>query len=181
MLCEINNAKVYSGNEFLERTYIVTDAGGKVVAKPKLTGYWAGDTYELKPRSPRAKYTHIDDAMEKIFSPVLLGVKAGDPKSKMSTEAYQERLKQVKEYEKAVDKALQPIIRYVGCLGSLPEDIPAKTYTADELEAAKILNYPIPVALRDGTFFVVKPTQDSKDNFVVCVAPEVAWYDKKKM
>ena len=161
---------LYSGNEFLDRTYIVK-VDGTEIKKPKLADFWANLgklSIEDKPRSSRAKYSNIDDRMKVVFDNLLAQVCAI-----RTPEALTAWIKQTEAKISSEDMTSEAsaVIFSVGCTGAVPFGTRSKMYTAEDFVSAYASNFAKAPKADDSTYFVWPNEQ-----FFIKVTAEADYY-----
>lgn len=161
--------KLHSANKFLERFYTATGPQGEL-AKPTMLDWWDKSlTWSRKVLSSRTKVTAVDLLMATVFDALL--IPKADPYANTKyacwdlNKATEEKallvLSETKklaeaEYEALMDKAVRPLVLYVGATGMLPDEMSDLTaMTADDL--GKIHpELALGKSESEGTFFVTK-------------------------
>jgi hypothetical protein len=160
---------LYSGNEFLKRTFIIS-VDGKEVKDIKLADLWnlSGTvTFARKPRSPRAKYGAVDDAMTSVFETLLTEFLA------LSNEEKRQAWVKSREAELDEDETADydAVIFSVGCTGSVPFDAGAKMYNSADFVAAFSVKFSSKLKEDDSTYFVWENLE-----FFIKVKAETEYY-----
>ena len=160
----LSDKALKSGNAFAQRRYRVADSKGEEVKKPKLDTYLAGDTYEVKPLSPRATETAADRVMNEVFDEVLL---ASD---RIHNDEITRRAKESKTIVDQVNTLLQPLVMEVGCTGLLPIDLEKATTRYEPEAFAEKFGVKLGKAELEGIYFV------ADNGLAISVVPETSWY-----
>lgn len=195
----LNLRKLYSANKFLERLYEACDVETGEKLK-KVTFDMTLDNnliFAHKTLSKRTKITAIDDFMKMIFDDFLC-IENNGSVIEILTKINADKLIQLleaKQEGKAINKQdlvnaltqaqtlingyvekiyrqqISPLVFYIGATGLIPDELNAKTFTAEEISA----NYPqlkISKSEQDGTFFIV-------DDTIITVYPQNEYYSNK--
>ena len=173
--------KLKSGNAYLDRRFVVTDAAGDKVKKPKLPLLLDdGAVVALKPLSARTKLDKVDDLTFPIYEEFLgladnghlLGalndagfdyderkafgaaVKGGDRDERV--EALSAALRKVNgAIDRIYGETVSPLVFYVGATGLVPDEFNAKALTAEQV-AEKFPTIKLSKGEKtEGTFFVL--------------------------
>jgi Mg-chelatase subunit ChlD len=182
----LNLGKLYSANEFLDRTYEAfnRETGERLAGRPTcdLT-LDEGVRFGHKPPSPLARVTPVDEFMRRLFDDFLgveyngsvaavLGKVGADGLRRLLQErrnggqvGRQELVEalasagdRLRGYaERLYRQKVCPLVFYVGSTGLLPDDWQAKAETAEEL-GARYPNLQFSAEEREGTFFEVGNT-----------------------
>jgi Mg-chelatase subunit ChlD len=176
----LNLDRLPPANKFLERAYEVRDVNGQKIDRATFEDTLEDATIRAKPPSPKARPTRTDDFMRRLFDDflglhpngsavaVLRRVGANDL-AKIVEErargrqparaAFVAALTQARRaLERASDELfaerVSPLVFYIGATGALPDEMPAKALTAEQL----MEKYPDLVPSREeqeGLFFEV--------------------------
>jgi len=160
---------LYSGNEFLKRTFIIS-VDGKEVKDIKLADLWnlSGTvTFARKPRSPRAKYGAVDDAMTSVFETLLTEFLALPNEEKR--QAWVKSREAVLDEDETAD--YDAVIFSVGCTGSVPFDAGAKMYNSADFVAKFSDKFSGKLKEDDSTYFVWENLE-----FFIKVKAETEYY-----
>jgi Mg-chelatase subunit ChlD len=179
----LNLDKLYSANEFLDRTYEAfnRETGERVPGRPTCDLALDEDVrFGHKAPSPRTHVTGVDEFMRRLFDDFLgveyngsvaavLGKVGADSLRRLLQErrnggqvGRQEMVdalgsapQRLRGYaERLYREKVCPLVFYVGSTGLLPDELHAKAETAEEL-AAKYPNLQLSAKEREGTFFEV--------------------------
>jgi hypothetical protein len=164
----LSDKELKSGNAFCARRYKVTDANGNEVKKPKLDTYLAGDTYEVKPLSPRAKETAADRVMNEVFDEILV------TGPRIDNEEITRRLGETKKIVGQVNDLLQPLVMEIGCTGLLPRDLEGSMTRYEPEDFAAKYDVKLGKAEAEGIYFV------ADNGLVISVIPDTSWYTVAK-
>jgi Mg-chelatase subunit ChlD len=179
----LNLGKLYSANEFLDRTYEAfnRETGQRLPGRPtcELT-LDENVRFGHKPQSPRTRLTGVDEFMRRLFDdflgveyngsvPAVLGKVGADSLRRLLQErrnggqvGRQELIdalgsagERLRGYaERLYREKVCPLVFYIGSTGLLPDELQAKAETAEEL-GAKYPNLQFSAEEREGTFFEV--------------------------
>lgn len=152
-----------SGNAFLQRRYVVTDAVGNKLDKPTLLGYTRGDSYSIKPPG-KAKDTPADQLMARVADGILLS------DQRMTNEDITKRLKKSKMVVDVANQKLQRIVMEIGCTGLLPRELESVATRYEPEEFASKYEIKLGKAQEEGVFFVLP------GGVIISVVPETSWY-----
>lgn len=155
-----------SGNAFVQRRYVVTDAAGAKLDKPTLPGYQKGDKYTVKPPG-KAKDTQADALMALAADDILLR------DTRLDNDEITKRLKKAKLEIEAANGILQGLVMEIGCTGLIPRDLESSMtrYEPDAFEAK--FSVKLGKAEKEGMFWV------AENGLVISVTPETSWYTVK--
>jgi hypothetical protein len=182
----LNLDKLYSANEFLERTYEAFDqeTGARLPGKPTCDLVLDGNLrFGPKALSPRTQLTGADAFLRPLFddflgieyngsvAAVLAKVGADGLRRLLQerrnggavgrdelVEALGTALARLKAYaERLYQERVCPLVFYVGSTGLLPDELPAKAETAAELQA-RHPDLRLSAEEQEGTFFDVGDT-----------------------
>ncbi|MEM7726111.1 MAG: hypothetical protein AAF208_07015 [Cyanobacteria bacterium P01_A01_bin.45] len=180
----LNLSKLYSANKFFQRRYQLIDIEtGEIYTKPTLDMiYRQNVTCGHKSVSPRMKITKVDELMQHLFDDflglenhhttinLLQKVRASKLKrllllknlqdhqsvdEEKLVKAMTEAKAKLKKYsEKIHQEKIYPLILHIGIKGTLPQEIPVTTMTADEL-VAKYPHLHLSKLEQQGSFFEI--------------------------
>jgi hypothetical protein len=180
----LNLSKLSSANAFLERMYEVVRPDGRTVDHPTFAALLDGTaTVRHKKLSAKTKVTKADEFMKGLFDD-FLGIKPNGQAVKVLESVGADKLAAVvrgrakgmqpdrKAFLEALADArkkldargdevfrdrLSPLVFYVGATGLLPDEVPAKALTAEQLHA-KYPGLSLSKDEKDGTFFELGDT-----------------------
>jgi hypothetical protein len=162
----LHSGKYHSGNKALGRFFVV-NVGGEKQKSPKLPQYW-DDTFEVvsKPRSKRAKYTAMDDIMERVYTDMLVTKGA-----QFSETDFNAQLAHCAEMVDGFNDIVRPLVIELGCTGMMPEGLGAEYEQLDADELVAKYECKLTKAEKEGTFFVF-----DNGNLIISVFPSVGEY-----
>lgn len=158
-----NLSKLYSGNEYLQRRFVVTDKEGNVLPKPTLA-FIHEDTHRIayKKLTAATKLTKVDELTMPIYE-AFLGLTLPNDLNSVLNDAgvdvpdretlynairknlpHDERVVIFKRIGGLVDRAIEnlyrthilPVVFYIGSSGLLPDSMNSKAMTPDEVSTA---------------------------------------------
>jgi hypothetical protein len=160
----LSEKQLKSGNAFLKRRYKVANSKGEEDKKPSLQGYLAGDTYTVKPLSPRAKETPADVVMNEVFDKILLAA------DRIDNNEITRRLKEARKIVDQVNGLFQPLVMEIGCTGLVPADLESSLTRYEPEDFATKFDVKLGKAEKEGLYYV------ADNGLVVSIVPETSWY-----
>ena len=154
-----------SGNAFLKRRYKVALADGTAEKKPTLQGYLAGDTYTVKPPSPRSKDTEADVLMNPVADAILT---AEGPR--MTNQEIVDQLVAFKAVQQQANELFQGLVMEIGCTGLLPRELESLATCYEPDAFATKFGVKLKKAEKEGIFYTFP------NGLVISILPTTSWY-----